>query len=112
MYGEIESKTLNYDLDKVKYYLRKIYDSNQQIDTKIAESFETIANESKKRAEVSKAMKDMGIIGMGQGNKMMDIKKLYEYSVVRAEIYFLEAINSYEKINNKEKAEELKKEME
>ncbi|MBE0668166.1 MAG: PEGA domain-containing protein, partial [Bacteroidales bacterium] len=110
MRGEIIDSVMVIDEKKIKTYLEKVYDSNEEITGIMAACYEKYADESKERISLAKKLKDMGMISMSSGGKTVNIDRSLAISRVHAIFYLNSAINAYEEINNFEKVRELKEE--
>lgn len=112
MRGEVKDSILVIDERKVKSYLAKAYDSEEEVTYKMASCYEKYANESKDRIELAKKLKDGGMISMSSGGKTVNIDRALALSRVTAIFYLNSAINAYEDLNNIEKTQELRNENE
>ena len=111
MRGEVIDSVLAINEEKVKMYLGKVYDNEKDILSKMAVCFEKYATENKERIALTKTMKEMGIIAMSSGGKNVNINKALILSQMQTVFYLTSAVQVYEKLDNVEKAEELKNEI-
>ena len=113
MKGEVVESEWVLNATKAEDYLKKVHDDENQVYTIMAECFEKYGNENKERTDKFKKMDDFGImyISSKEGGTI-NIKRGYTISKMQTEMYFDLAASYYEKIDNIEKAEELRKELE
>ncbi len=109
--GEVDSTVLVIDNEKVKTYLGKVYDSEEDVHKHMAYRLEEYATESKKRLELAKSLKDMGIMSMSSGGNTTNINETLKVSFTMTLFYLLSAVQVYEEMGITEKVEELNSEI-
>jgi len=112
MRGEIVDSVVVIDENKIKAYLEKAYDNEEEVLGKMAVCYEKYADESKERIALAKSLKGMGMIAMSSGDKTINIDRTLTISQAVAIFYLNSALNVYEKLENLEKTEELRNEIE
>lgn len=110
MKGEVVDSVVVIDEKKIRSYLAKEFDSEDEITGKMAACYEKYANESKERIELAGKLKEGGMISMSSGGKTVNIDRSLALSRVLAIFYLNSAIKAYEELNNTEKARELRNE--
>ncbi|MDT8402530.1 MAG: PEGA domain-containing protein [Bacteroidales bacterium] len=109
--GEKGSFFFVIDNEKVKTYLEKVYDNEEDVLKHMAFTLEEYALESKKRLELTKSLKEMGLMSMSSDGKTVNINETYKASFTQTFFYFLSAADVYEKLGNTRKVEELRGEI-
>ena len=111
MKGEVVDSVVVIDENKIRSYLAKEYDSEDEITGKMAECYEKIAGESRDRLELAKKLKDMGMISMSSGGKTVNIDRTLALSRALTIFYLSSAVHSYKELGNTEKVRVLQDEI-
>ena len=113
MKGEVVESEWVLNATKAEDYLKKVHDDENQVYTIMAECLEKYGIENKERTDKFKKMADFGIIAISsKEGGTINIEKGYTISKMQTAMYFDLAASYYEKLDNIEKAEELRKELE
>lgn len=108
MRGEVVDSTLVMDENKIKTYLRKVYNYEKDVHAHMAVCSEKYAKETKERIELNQSMKDMGIMSMSKDGRSVNIENNLILSKIQATLYFNSAVQYYEELDNVMKVEQLK----
>jgi hypothetical protein len=111
MRGEVIDSVVVIDEQKIRSYLAKEYDSEDEITGKMAACYEKYANESKDRIALAKKMKDMGMISMSSGGKTLNIDRSLTLARVLAIVYLNSAVQAYKELGDTEKVQVLQDEI-
>lgn len=116
MIGDVVDSEWVLNTSDAERYLKKIYDDENHVYERMAECFEEYAVESREHAVKFKVMVDLGLISFsrpeGDHQLTTDVKRAYLFFRQRTEVYLDQAAQYYEKIENLEKATQLRGDLE